>query len=96
MIRLEQRLPMAALAGVGSYGIVFHTKIARSSRRCLQLHDSKRRVRASGIFDSHRPLHPQASSGNVGTRHLGQPTFKFRGGVPTSYERALDIGKERR
>jgi hypothetical protein len=24
---------MAALAGVGSYGIVFHTKIARSSRR---------------------------------------------------------------
>jgi len=27
----------------------------------------------SGIFDSYRPLHPQASSGNVGTRHLGQP-----------------------
>jgi hypothetical protein len=24
---------MAALAGVGSYGIVFHTKIVRSSRR---------------------------------------------------------------
>ena len=33
MIRLGQRLPMAALAGVGSYSIVFHTKIARSSRR---------------------------------------------------------------
>jgi hypothetical protein len=27
----------------------------------------------SDIFDSYRPLHPQASSGNVGTRHLGQP-----------------------
>src|SRR6202021_286857 len=33
LIRLGQRPPMAALAGVGSYGIVFHTKIARSSRR---------------------------------------------------------------
>jgi hypothetical protein len=32
MERLAGRA-MAALAGVGSYGIVFHTKIARSSRR---------------------------------------------------------------
>ena len=30
----------------------------------LQLHDSKRRVRASGIFDSHRPLHFPSSLAN--------------------------------
>jgi hypothetical protein len=32
----------------------------------LQLHDSKRLVRASGIFDSHRPLHFQPSLANAG------------------------------
>jgi hypothetical protein len=30
----------------------------------LQLHDSKRVVCASGIFDSHRPLHSQATQGD--------------------------------
>jgi hypothetical protein len=32
---------MAALAGVGSYGIVFHTKIARSSGRACSFKISK-------------------------------------------------------
>jgi hypothetical protein len=31
----------------------------------LQPHDSKRLVRASGIFDSHRPLHFQPSLANA-------------------------------
>ena len=30
----------------------------------MRLHDSKRRVRASGIFDSHRPLHFPSSLAN--------------------------------
>ena len=30
----------------------------------MQLHDSKRRVRASGIFDSHRPLHSKTTQDN--------------------------------
>ncbi|MDP9011464.1 MAG: hypothetical protein M3O41_02180 [Pseudomonadota bacterium] len=46
---------MARLAGVGWYGTVFYTKIAQRSSR-LQVIDFKRLVRASGIFDSHRPL----------------------------------------
>src|SRR5271156_2420860 len=33
LTRLGRGLPMAALAVVGAYGVVFHTKIARSSRR---------------------------------------------------------------
>ncbi len=48
-------LDMARLAGVGWYGTVFYTKIAQRSSR-LQVIDFKRLVRASGIFDSHRPL----------------------------------------
>jgi hypothetical protein len=42
------QVPTAALAGVGCYGIVFHTKITRSGHR---------RWLASDIFNSHRLLH---------------------------------------
>ena len=59
---------MATLAGVGSYGIVFHTKIVRSSRRACNF-EFKRRVRASGIFDSHRPLHFSVMAG-LGQKNL--------------------------
>jgi hypothetical protein len=40
---------MAALAGVGSCGTVFHTKIARSTGRACNFMIPKRLVRSSGI-----------------------------------------------
>jgi len=38
----------------------------------LQVHDSKGPVGATGIFDSHRPLHSQATPGNAGRQDRGQ------------------------
>ena len=59
---LGQGLLMAALAGVGSYGIVFHTKIARSSRRPCSFKNSKGECAPAVFFDSHRPLHYSSCS----------------------------------
>jgi hypothetical protein len=56
---------MAALAGVGSCGTVFHTKIARSTGRACNFMIPKRLLRSSGIFDSHRPLHFPPSLANA-------------------------------
>ena len=52
---------------IGWRWLVWHrfshkNRTRRSSR--LQLHNSKKLVRASGIFDSHRPLQSQPSPAN--------------------------------
>jgi hypothetical protein len=41
-------------------------------------------------------LKPAAALALSAAPQLHNSTLKFRGGAPTSYERALDIGNERR
>ena len=53
---------------VGWRWLVWHRFPRKNRTRLpsrLQLQDSKRRVRASGIFDSHRPLHFQPAPANA-------------------------------
>ena len=53
------RLGQCLNGRIGWRWLVWHRfshKYRTQRRSRLQLHDSKRRVRGSGIFDSHRPL----------------------------------------
>jgi hypothetical protein len=62
---LGQGLHLAASAGVGSYGIAFHTKIARSAHRACNFMIPKSQCAPAVFFDSHRPLHFQPSLANA-------------------------------
>jgi hypothetical protein len=48
----------------------FFTQKSHAAPSRLQLHDSKKLVRASGIFDSHRPLHFWPSLADAGQLDL--------------------------